>query len=394
MDSRAIDRLLARAVAEGAVPGVMVIAGDRDAVLYEGCFGTLRVDGDAIVQPDTVFWLASMTKAIVSVVALTLIEQGELELEQPVADVLPEFGALQVLDGFDGDRPRLRVPRRPATIRHLLTHTSGAAYWFTNSDVMRYHQLTGIIPDPALRNLVTLYDMPLVADPGERWEYGTSTDWLGLVIEAAGGRDLATLCTERVFAPLAMTDATFTPTEAQVARTMAVHARTPDGGLQPKQLTLPSEGEFYSGGAGAWATGRDYLRFMRALLRGGELDGERILTPETVELAFADHLRGAPLPDIMRSSLPALSNDVPTWPVAQGWGLGFHLVLEDIPSMRRAGTGDWAGLANCYFWIDRASGVAGAFMTQVLPFFDVRIVEAALSFQQAVYGGERRDAFG
>ena len=124
---------------------------------------------------------------------------------------------------------------------------------------------------------------------------------------------------------------------------------------------------------------------MRALLRGGELDGESVLRPETVELAFTDHLHGAPLPELTRSAIPELCNDIPTWPVAQGWGLGFHLVLEDVPEMRRAGTGDWAGLCNCYFWIDRSTGVAGAFLTQVLPFYDARIVETATSFEQAVY---------
>ncbi|MGH2884962.1 MAG: serine hydrolase domain-containing protein, partial [Solirubrobacteraceae bacterium] len=142
---------------------------------------------------------------------------------------------------------------------------------------------------------------------------------------------------------------------------------------------------FYSGASGAWGTGPDYLRFLRALLRAGELDGERVLMPETVELAFTDHLRGAPLPKMMRSALPALSNDVPSLPHAQGWGLGFRLVLDDIPDMRRAGTGDWAGLANCYYWIDRATGIAGTMLTQVLPFFDTPIVQTALGFEHAVY---------
>jgi CubicO group peptidase (beta-lactamase class C family) len=148
---------------------------------------------------------------------------------------------------------------------------------------------------------------------------------------------------------------------------------------------MPGEPEFFSGGAGAFATAGDYLRFMRALLRGGELDGERLLRAETVDLAFADHLQGAPLPDVIRSAVPELCNDIPSLPVAQGFGLGFHLVLEDLPGMRRAGTGDWAGLCNCYYWIDRASGVAGAFLTQVLPFYDARIVETCARFEEAVY---------
>jgi CubicO group peptidase (beta-lactamase class C family) len=325
-----------------------------------------------------------MTKALVSVAALQLIERGEIDLEQPVQDILPAFGVLQVLEGFDGDAPRLRAPERQATVRHLLTHTAGPGYWFANADLLRYHQLTGI-PDPTAGKLATLFEMPLVADPGTRWEYGMSTDWLGLVVEAVGGQDLASHCAEHVFGPLGMNDTTFTPTAEQLARAMAIHARTPDGGLVPFPLALPDNAEYYSAGSGAWATGPDYLRFMRALLRDGELDGERVLAPETVKLAFTDHLRGAPLPEMMHSAVPELTNDVPAFPVVQGCGLGFQLVLEDVPAMRRAGTGNWAGLANCYFWIDRATGVAGALLTQVLPFFDARIVETALGFEQVVY---------
>ncbi len=384
MNGETIDGLLDRAVGEGALPGVVAVVGDRDGTLYEGAFGRLSVDGDAPVQPDTMLALMSMTKAITSVAALQLIEQGSIELEQPVAAVLPAFERLQVLEGFDGDTPRLRPPTGQATIRQLLTHTAGLGYWFNNADLLRYHELVGINPMAFVR--AGLYEVPLVADPGERWEYGTNTDWLGQLVEAVSGQDLSAYCDEHIFAPLEMTDATFSPTEQQLARVMATHARTSAMGLVPSPLQMPSDPEFFSGGAGAYATAGDYLRFMRALLRGGELDGGRILAPETVELAFSDHLHGAPLPTIMRSQIPELSNDVPAWPgIRQGWGLGFHLVLEDLPGMRRAGTGDWAGLLNCYYWIDRASGVAGALLTQVLPFFDASVVQTALGFESAVY---------
>jgi len=383
MDASAIDGLLADAVEQRVVPGVLAVAGDRDGTLYEGAFGRQDVDAEEPVRADAMFALASMTKAITSVAALQLLERGRLELQQPVADILPEFEKLQVLAGFDGDVPRLRAPAGRATIRQLLTHTSGLAYWFGNPDVLRYHQLTGI-PD-ATTGLRGMFEIPLASDPGTRWEYGTSTDWLGLVIEAVSGHDLASYCAEHIFAPLGMADMTFQPTDEQRARLMKIHARTADGRLGPGPIELPLEPEYWSGGGGAVATGADYLRFMRALLRGGELDGQRILSSDTVELAFTDHLDGLELPEVMRSAVPELTNDVPSLPVAQGFGLGFHLVLEDIPGMRRSGTGDWAGLFNCYYWIDRATGVAGAVLTQVLPFFDERIVERALAFEAAIY---------
>jgi methyl acetate hydrolase len=383
MDTAGIDALLERAVAEQALPGVVAVAVDRAGTLYEGAFGQLRVDGAEAVRAETMFALASMTKPITTVAALQLLEEGRLELQTPVADIVPEFERLQVLEGFDAQTPRLRAPATRATIRELLTHTSGLGYWFSNADIFRYHQLTGL-PD-ATSGDRRMFEVPLIADPGTRWEYGTSTDWLGLVIEAASGQDLARYCEEHIFAPLGMSDTTFSPTDEQRARLMAIHARVPQGGLARSPLELPREPEFFSGGAGAFATARDYARFMRALLRGGELEGRRILAAELVELAFSDHLDGLRLPELMRSAVPELTNDVPALPVAQGFGLGFHLMLEDLPGMRRSGSADWAGLLNCYFWIDPATGVAAALLTQVLPFFDARVLECALPFEAAIY---------
>jgi len=382
MSTSEIDVLLQGAVDGGVLPGVVALTGDRDGTRYEGTFGLLNIDGDEPVTVDTMFAIMSMTKAFTSVAALQLIEQGALELSQPVADIMPAFADLAVLEGFDGDTPRLRPPARQATIRHLLTHTSGLAYSFLNSDILRYRELTGI-PDELTGELAMLH-VPLIADPGTRWEYGISSDWLGQVIEAVSGSDLAGYCAENIFAPLGMPDATFRPSDEQLARLMTLYSRTPEGGLVEPVLEVP-EPEFAMGGSGAYATAADYLRFLRALLRGGELDGERVLRAETVELAFSDQLDGAPLPDVMHSAMPELSNDVPAFPFAQGWGLGFHLFLEDLPGMRRAGSGDWGGLFNCSYWIDHTTGVVGLFLTQVLPFYDARIVETTAGFELGAY---------
>jgi CubicO group peptidase (beta-lactamase class C family) len=392
MDASTIDGLLRQAASDGAVPGVIAVAGNADGVIYEGAFGARRVPDGEPVELGTMMWLASMTKAPVSVAALQLIEAGAIELEQPVGDILPAFAALPVLDGFDGDTPRLRPPARPATIRHLMTHTSGAGYFFLNEDLKRYYELMGI-PTPATGALASLTQAPLVADPGTRWEYGLSSDWLGQVIEAVTGSDLAAYCAEHVFGPLGMTDTTFTPSAAQLDRMMDLHARLPDGSLVPSPIGF-SEGEYFSGGAGLRGTAPDYLRFMRALLRGGELDGDRVLAPESVDLMFTDHLDGAAIPAMMRSTVPELTNDVPAWPIRQGWGLGLHLVLEDMEGMRRAGTGDWAGLTNSYFWIDRASGVVAALCSQVLPFFDEGVVSTAFAFEREVYAPVGASAVG
>jgi len=383
MDGTGIDGLLNRAADERVVPGTVAMVGDRDGQIYEGAFGVTSIEDSAPVAPDTTFWIASMTKALVSAAALQQIEQGRLELEQPVADVMPEFGELQVLDGWDGDTPRLRPPATQATIRQLLTHTSGLSYFFTNPELLRWHTVTGT-PDP-VSGLLEMFKAPLVHDPGQVFEYGTSVDWLGRVIEAVTGTDLATCCEQNIFGPLGMPDTTFRPSDAQRDRLMALHTRTPDGGLALFPVELPEEPEFWSGGGGCYSTAGDYMRFIRALLRGGELDGERILQAETVDLMFTDHLHGAPLPDVMESAMPEFSNPVPKLPVEQGFGLGLHVVSEDLPGMRRAGTGDWAGLANCYYWIDRRTGVGALALTQVLPFFDAKIIETVMGFELAVY---------
>ena len=384
MDTAAIDRLLDQAVSTGALPGVVALVGDREGTVYEGVYGRLSVGRDEPARADTMFWIASMTKAVVSVAVLQLIERGALGLEQPVADILPAFGELPILDGFDGDVPRLRPAVAPVTVRHLLTHTSGCGYWFDNPDVLRYHRVTGI-PDP-LSGSADMLRVPRLFEAGERWEYGTSVDWLGLVVEKVGGADLDTHVRTHICEPLGMHDTTFAPTDTQRARLMATHDARPGQPLSLSSIALPEEQDIWSGGGGLYSTAGDYLRFLRALLRGGELDGRRILSPETVDLAFTDHLRGAPLPaDGTRSAVSELTNDVPALPFKQGFGLGFSLMLEDIPGMRRAGTGNWAGLCNSYFWIDPTSGIAATLMTQILPFFDDRVVQTLAEFETSVY---------
>lgn len=386
MDTSEIDQLLTQAVGSGAVPGVVAMAADADGVVYEGAAGSLRSDGGGDVTAETFFWLASMTKAITSVAALQLVEQGRLDLEQTVASIRPEFGNLQVLDGFDEDgTPRTRPPASEATIRQLLTHTAGAGYWFLNAELVRFHEATGA-PNVITGQLDALHGVPLVHDPGTAWEYGTNTDWLGLVVETISGRPLDAYLDEFVFGPLGMEQTSFQPSDEQRERLMAVHARTRDGGLSPMDFALPPEPDWWAGGHGLHGRAGDYLRFQRALLGGGELDGERVLREETVELMFTDQTGGLAPPATIPGAVAELSHDV-TFPEGPGygWGAGLQLTLDDVPGMRRANTGDWAGLANSYFWIDREAGLTGAVFTQILPFFDPQVRELAQAFEQAIY---------
>jgi methyl acetate hydrolase len=378
-----VEETLAGAVSSGAVPGAAAVVADREGVFHEAVAGVVQVDREQPVSVTTMFRFASMTKPLASVAALQLVEQGLLGLDQPVASVLPEFGALQVLEGFDGDIPRLRPPVRQAVVRELLNHTSGLSYFFTNADVLRYHEVTGLTTDDgALESLKA----PLVADPGTRWEYGVSSDYLGLVVEAVSGLDLNAYLREHVFLPLGMVDATFSPTDEQRARMMPVHYRGADGALLAGEDILAAAPEFSSGGGGAYGTVRDYGRFAAALLGGGELDGTRILDPATVALMFDESLGDIELPDAIYSSDPELTNDVPFPAVRQDFALGLNVMLEDLPGMRRAGSGGWSGIFNTHFWVDRAAGVAAVLLTQVLPCYEPRVVsELVERFEGRVY---------
>lgn len=370
-----IDDLLNAVTADGSLHGIAATIVGRDGVLYEGAAG------DA--GPDTMFRNASMTKAVASTAALQLVEEGRLDLDVTVASIVPAFGELQVLDGFDGGEPVLRAPRTQATVRQLMNHTSGCGYHFLNEKLLTYCTDYGF-PD-VLSGKKQSISAPLVHDPGTVWEYGVSTDWVGQVVEAVSGQTLGDYLAENVYGPLGMTDSTFAPTDEQRARLLPVVSRAADGSLVPTDIDLSAEQEWDAAGHGSYGTIADFGRFVRAWVNGGELDGRRILNEETVELALRDHLDGAPLPKKMEPTVPELVNPVELLDVPQGWGLGFHVYSIDLPGMRSAGSGDWSGLFNTFFWIDRTAGIGAVIATQLLPFFDAKMVETILGFEAAVY---------
>lgn len=370
-DGSAIQALLQGAVTKGAVHGVAAIVVGRDGVLFQGAAGEATAN--------TLFRNASMTKAVATTAALQLVEQGRLSLDATVASILPEFDQLQVLDGFDGDRPQLRAPASQATVRQLMTHTAGLGYFFTSDKLMRYLVQTGA-PSPLSGEKRSL-SVPMVNDPGTAWEYGVNTDWLGLVVEKITGQSLGQRLQETVYGPLGMVDSSFAPSAAQRARLLRVMQRQADGTLAPSVHDLAPQSEWDAAGHGSYGSIQDYGRFVQAWLN----DGAGILQPATVQMALQPQIGSIQLPALMKSALPELSNDVPSMPVPQSWGLGFHLTLADLPGMRSQGTADWAGVFNSYYWIDRSKGIGGVLMTQLLPFFDMPVIETLMGFEMAVY---------
>ena len=381
VDASRIAAPLRQAAEAGDVPGVVAAAATADGVMFEAAFGTRDLATGEPMTTDTVVWIASMTKAITGACAMQLVEQGRLSLDRDIADVLPELGRVQVLDGFDaGGAPRLRAPKRGITLRHLLTHTSGHAYNMWNAEIVRYMEATGTPAITSCRNAALL--LPLVSDPGEQWEYGIALDFAGKAVEAVSGQTLSLYMQDNIFSPLGMTDTGFKIGAAQRRRLAKIHARTPDG-LVSTDTEIPQEPEFHMGGGGLYSTVGDYLKFAQMILLGGRFNGIRILRPETVALMSAnamDELSCNP----MKTAVPAASNDV-DFIAGMKWGLSFLINPEALPTGRSAGSLAWAGLANSYYWIDPKRQVAGVYATQVLPFYDPKAVQAFEAFETAVY---------
>jgi CubicO group peptidase (beta-lactamase class C family) len=376
--------LLQAAVESGGVPGAVFLLGNAEGVIAEIAAGKRAQGSDVAMTTDTVFWLASMTKPVVSAAAMQLVERGELVIDAPIAPVLPELAAPAVLEGFDDHgRPRLRPARRPITLRHLLTHTSGFAYDFGNADILRYVR-DKKLPRGASGQLAAL-DLPLVFDPGERWEYGISTDWLGRAVEAASGERLDAYIAENITGPLGMNDTGFGLDANRAARVAGMHSRGADGTLAVIPFAPPPAPEFHAGGHGLYATPRDYLRFTRALLRGGELDGARILKAETVA-RMAENQIGDLKAGIVRSVIPEMALEIQPPPgIDFGWGFGFLINRQPLPTGRGAGSLSWSGVANTYFWIDPGQNLTGVMMTQIMPFGDPAAFNLAVGCEVAAY---------
>lgn len=380
-----IDDVLRRAVDAREVPGIVAMAATDKGVFYEGAFGTRDLAKGPPMTLDTVFRVASMTKAVTSIAALQLVEQGKLKLDGPVPPIDPALSAPQVLEGFDAaGAPRLRPARRPITLRHLLTHTAGFSYELWDADMVRYVKASGT-PATSTGKVASLR-IPLVFEPGEKWEYGINIDWVGLLVEAASGQKLDAYFQEHIFGPLGMKDTGFVTTPEQRARQASVHQRQADGSLQPQPLETPFTPEFWAGGGGLYSTAPDYMTFLRALLHDGALDGARILRPETVALMRQNHIGGIEA-GILKTTNPDRSTDVDFFPGASlKWGLATMLNAPAGPNGRSAGSLTWAGLFNTHYWIDPARHVVGVIMMQVLPFGDERAMRVYGEFERGVYG--------
>lgn len=379
MNTAVIDATMADAVSSGALVGAAAAVWSRTGS-YEGVAG--EADAGRPVAQDTMFQLASMTKAVTAVALMQLVEQQVVALDDPAGEHVPFVRDVQVLTGFGDDGTALfRAPARPITIRHLLTHTAGFAYPWVDEMLARH---VGALPEAAPGSQARV-EFPLVFDPGESWAYGTSTDWLGRVVEAVSGLRLDAYCDAHIFGPLGMDDTTFQPNPDQIARLARIHRRSADG-LAVLPVWLPAEDpEMLLGGSGLFGTVGDYLRFTRMLLDRGQFDGERVLAAETVDAMYADQLESTTTTGERRFS-PDVASDLAAFVREDsGWGLSFQIHRQGRPNRRAPGSVSWMGGLNTFYWIDPATLLTGVFATQVDPLLDPDTVKAFSRFERAVY---------
>ena len=380
------DSVLKEAVSKGDVPGVVATATDAKGTTYEAGFGKRILGESADMTPDTVAWIASMTKAVTGAAAMQLVERGKLSLDGPAKAVIPALGDCVVLEGFDAaGKPRTRKATRDITLRHLLTHTAGFAYDIWKPEIGKYMEAMEVPGIISCQNKALT--LPLLFEPGERWEYGINIDWAGKMVEAVSGQRLGQFMHDNILGPLGMDSTAFRITDAMRRRLAKIHHRA-DGKLVPDPaLELPQEPEFEMGGGGLYSTAGDYLKFVRMMLNQGRSDkGQAVLKPETVEL-MSRNAMGSSKVTLLKTAAPPFSNDAEFFPgMDKSWGLSFMINNEEAPTGRTAGSLAWAGLANTYYWIDQKKGVGGVYVTQILPFADVKSLPLFYAFESAVYG--------
>jgi len=367
------------------IPGVVAAITGRDGLIYEGASGQRMLGQADAMTTDSVFAMLSTTKAITSTAVLQLVEEGRLDLDAPARDYVPMIGELKILEGFDTDgTPRLRPPKRHITTRMLLLHTAGFGYEFFNENYYRLVQEQG--QPSIIGGSLAALKTPLLFEPGEQWEYGSSMDWAGLVVEAITGKRLGEVMRQRIFEPLGMTDTAFTMTPSMYQRRAAMHQREENGSLTAiEDSILPQEPEVHMGGHGLFSTVKDYCLFIRAWLNDGQGDHGRILKPETIRYAEKNGLENLKI-KALPGVIPSISNTAEFFPgMPKSWALGFMINEQDAPTGRPAGSLAWAGLANLYYWIDRKNGIGGFWAAQILPFADSVSVSAYLDFETAAY---------
>jgi methyl acetate hydrolase len=380
-----IDQLLRQKCDAKEIPGGVAVAASGSETIYQGAFGKRDLGKDDAMTADSVFWIASMTKAITTAAGMQLVEQGKLSLDEPIGKLLPDLASPQVLEGFDASgNPKLRPAKGAITLRQLMTHTAGFVYELWNGDKATYLEKTGTPGITTCQNAAL--KTPLAHDPGTRWDYGINIDFVGKAVEAVSGQRLDAYLRDNLLAPLGMNDTAFKISDSMRQRLVGMHARAPEG-LAPIPFELEQNPEFHMGGGGLYGTAADYIKFTQMILNKGKGNGNQVLKPETVALMGQNNI-GALEVNKLTTAMPIYTNDVDLYPgMVKKWGLSFLINTAKTPEGRSPNSLAWAGLANTYFWIDPARNVSGVILMQLLPFTDKICLDAFAGFERGIYAG-------
>jgi methyl acetate hydrolase len=374
-----LSRQLSEAVGRGDTPGVVALVVGREGVLYEGAAGKLDVARNVAMPVNAIFSIVSMTKPVTSVAIMMLFEEGKLKLDDPVSKYLTGFNNLRVITKFNQKDAtyETRPAKRPMTIRHLLTHTSGIGYRFSNPIENRLTEATK----------KGEWELPLLSDPGDKWTYGASTRVLGMIVEKITGMPLEAYYQQRIFKPLGMVDTSYAVPAAKQSRVPTQHSRV-NGLLQeqppaaiPSTPTAPFRGD-----VGLYSTVQDYGKFVRMLLNGGRLGSAKILSENSVKMMGENNI-GSIFVELQPDADKLRTRSFPLGAGRDKFGLGFQIASSDpqYAGFRSPGSMSWAGIYNTEFWIDPVKHIGGVQMMQVLPFYDDGAIRTLRDFEGLVY---------
>ena len=375
----ALSRQLSNAVSRGDTPGVVALVAGPSDVLYEAAAGKLGVAHDVAMPLNAIFSIASMTKPVTSVAIMILFEEGKLKLGDPVSKYLPGFDNLQVITKVNEKDAtyETRPAKRPMTIRHLLTHTSGIAYGAFNPIEYRLKEATK----------KGEWELPLLNDPGDKWNYGPSTVVLGMIVEKITGQSLEACFQQRIFVPLGMVDTSYAVPLAKQSRVAAMHSRI-NGMLQEEpQSPIPATPTPpFRGDCCLYSTAQDYGKFMQMLLNGGHLGPAKILSENSVKMMGENNI-GSIFVELQPSADQSPAKPFPLGAGHDKFGLGFQIASNDpqYAKFRSAGSMSWAGIHNTEFWIDPVQHIGVVMMMQVLPFYDDGAIRTLRDFEESVY---------